>query len=315
MAVGGRKDSGRDPRRAVDRLTVGTARPDPPRRRASAVAREDGAPPVPARLWAALLREPLVHFLVLAALLFVAYALLSPSGQDTIVVDRAAIDRRVKEQEGLLTRPLSDEERRAVIETAVDDEVLLREAYRRGLDRDAVVTRHLVQKMRLILGEDQVEPSEAELRTFLASNRERYRTPPGVTLQHVFYADPAAVPVDLLERLRDGADFENLGDRLYMLDATLPRHGLQELIGLLGPEVAQRIFDLPRGGWHGPLTSDRGVHFVRVLDHHPPTEPTFEELEDYLRQDWSLARQRDALAAKLAELRAGYRIVVEEVAR
>ena len=62
--------------------------------------------------------------------------------------------------------------------SAIDDEVLLREAYRRGLDRDAVVRQHLVQKMRYILGEDEATPTEAELRAYLAANRERYRSPP-----------------------------------------------------------------------------------------------------------------------------------------
>ena len=55
-------------------------------------------------------------------------------------------------------------------------------------------------------------------------------------------------------------------------------------MGLVGPEVAQQ---------------------------HPPSLPSFEELESYLRQDWTLDQQRSATAARLAELRQNYRIVVE----
>jgi parvulin-like peptidyl-prolyl isomerase len=264
------------------------------------------------RFLGALWREPLLHFLILAALLFGAYALFAPSAKDTIVVDRATIDRLVREQEELLARPLSQEERRTAIQTLVDDQVLLREAYRRGLDRDAVVQRHLVQKMRFVLGEDQAEPSEAELRAFLESNRERYRTPPTVTLEQVFYAGPAAAPADLLDRLRAGADPEELGDRLDMLDPTLDRYGLRDLIGLVGPDVARRIFELPPDGWDGPMASERGVHFLRVLEHHPSAVPSFEELTEYLRQDWFFARQEEAVAARLVKLRASYRILVED---
>ena len=50
-----------------------------------------------ARVAAALAREPLVHFLVLAGLLFAAYALLEPPGEHRIVIDRAAVDRVVEE--------------------------------------------------------------------------------------------------------------------------------------------------------------------------------------------------------------------------
>ena len=262
--------------------------------------------------WGALLREPLVHFLVLAALLFVAYGLLSPSGRDTIVVERASIDRAVAERAALLARPLTEAERHAAITTLIDDEVLLREAYRRGLDRDAVVTRHLMQKMRYLLGEEQPEPSEADLRAFLEANRERYRAPPTVTLQHVFYADAAEVPADLQDQLTDGPDLDDLGNRLLTLGPRLHRYSLQDLIDLAGPEVARQVFELPVGEWQGQMSSDQGVHLVRVAERHPPEEPAFEEIEAYLRQDWLFARQEEALAEKLTELRANYRIIMED---
>ena len=149
--------------------------------------------------------------------------------------------------------------------------MLLREAYRRGLDRDAVVRQHLVQKMRFILGEDEAAPTEAELRAYLAANRERYRSPPTVTLDQVFYADPAKVPDDLMAQLQNGTDIGDLGDPLDMLGNRLPRYSLRDLIGLMGPDVARRVFELPAGAWHGPLQSERGVHFVRVEQHHPPS--------------------------------------------
>jgi parvulin-like peptidyl-prolyl isomerase len=60
------------------------------------------------------------------------------------------------------------------------------------------------------------------------------------------------------------------------------------------------------------MQSERGVHFVRVEQHHPPTMPSFDELEDYLRQDWALDQQQRAIADKLAELRQNYRIVVDQ---
>jgi parvulin-like peptidyl-prolyl isomerase len=79
----------------------------------------------------------------------------------------------------------------------------------------------------------------------------------------------------------------------------------------MGPDVARRVFELPAGSWHGPMRSERGVHFVRVAEHHPPAMPSFAELEDYLRQDWALDEQRRAITGKLAELRQNYRIVVK----
>ena len=113
-----------------------------------------------------------------------------------------------------------------------------------------------------------------------------------------------------MTRLAHGTDIGELGDPLDMLGNRLPRYSLRDLIGLIGPDVARSVFELPSGLWHGPMRSERGVHFVRVEQHHAPTTPSFEELRDYLRQDWALDQQRRAVADKIAELRRNYRIVV-----
>jgi hypothetical protein len=76
--------------------------------------------------------------------------------------------------------------------------------------------------------------------------------------------------------------------------------------------VARRVFEAPAGEWHGPVRSERGVHFMRVAAHHPPSMPSFAELESYLRQDWMMEQQQRAAAARLAALRREYRIVVEQ---
>ena len=165
--------------------------------------------------------------------------------------------------------------------------------------------------MRFVLGEEVPQPSEAELRAYLAANRERYRGPPTVTLDHVFYADPAGVPDELLAQLQNGLGIEGLGDPLAMLGDALPRYTVRDLMGLVGPEVARRVFEAPAGEWQGPVWSERGVHFMRVAAHHPASMPSFAELESYLRQDWILDQQRRAAAVRLAELRREYRIVVE----
>ena len=263
------------------------------------------------RLCAFLRREPLVHFMLLGALLFAGSALRQSAERETIVVDRATIDALVRQQSEILGRPPSDQERALLVQGIVDDAVLLREAYRRGLEQDAVVERHLVQKMRFILGEEVAEPSEAELRAHLQAESERYRSPPTVTLDQVFYADPDAVPDGLLAKLQDGTDFRGLGDRLFMLGPTLARYSVVDLTDLLGVDLARRIFELPPGAWQGPFRSAEGVHFIRVVTRHPARVPAFEEVVEWLRQDWRHARQQELVGAQLPALRKRYRIVVE----
>jgi hypothetical protein len=263
------------------------------------------------RVWAFVRREPLVHFMVLGALLFGADALRRSAERETIVIDEPAIQAMVDQQTQFLGRPLTEPERQRVVQGMVDDAVLLREAYKRGLEQDSLVDQHLVQKMRFLLNEDLPEPSEAELRAYLEANLERYRSPPAVTLDQVYFADPAAVPDGLLERLRAGAAIEGLGDPLFMLGSRLTNYSARDLGDLFGADNAERIFAMPPGEWQGPLRSTEGVHFVRVVSAQPARVPAFEEVRNSVLEDWRRAQQVENVAKRVAELRTRYRIVVD----
>jgi hypothetical protein len=256
----------------------------------------------------------LVHFVVLGALLFGASALWQARQRETIVIDRATIEALVQQRSEILGAPPSEEEQALLVEGVVEDAVLLREAYRRGLEQDALVERHLVQKMRFILGEEIAAPAEAELRAYFAAEAERYRSPPTVSLDQVFFDDPAKLPGDLLERLRAGEEFRGLGQRLFMLGHRLARYSVADLTDLVGADLAREIFALPPGEWRGPFRSPHGVHLIRVAEKLPAHVPPFEEVADWVREDWRHARQQALIAAQIADLRERYRVVIEEAA-
>ncbi len=263
------------------------------------------------RFWAFVRREPLVHFAILGALLFGADALRQSAERETILIDQPTVQTLVDQQVQLLGRPLSEAERARVVQGMIDDAVLLREAYKRGLEQDSLVEQHLVQKMRFLLNEDLPEPSEAELRAYLQANLERYRNPPTVTLDQVYFANPAAVPEGLLERLRAGAGIEGLGDPLYMLGHRITGYSARDLGDLFGADLAKQIFELPPGEWEGPMRSAEGVHFVRVITKQPARVPAFEEVQNSVREDWRRTRQSEIVVQRVAELRQHYRIVVQ----
>ena len=261
--------------------------------------------------WPFLRREPLVHFILLGALLFGASALWRKGEPATIVIERARVEVLVQQQGEILGRPPSEEEQALLVQGLVDDAVLLREAYDRGLEQDPVVERHLIQKMRFLLGEEIPAPGAAELRAYFATQAERYRSPPSVTLDQVFYAERDAAPGGLLARLRAGEDFRGLGERLFMLGPRLARYSVADLADLFGADLARQIFELPTGEWQGPFGSPHGAHFIRVAEKLPARVPAFEEVADWVREDWRHARQQELISAQLAALREGYRIVIE----
>jgi hypothetical protein len=102
-----------------------------------------------------LLREPLLHFLVLGGAIFAAHALISgdAAGRDSVVVTRGRIESLVGQFVVSHGRPPDPAERSDLIQAWVREEILCREAVSLGLDReDAVIRDRLRQKMEFVAG-------------------------------------------------------------------------------------------------------------------------------------------------------------------
>ena len=63
--------------------------------------------------------------------------------------------------------------------------------------------------------------------------------------------------------------------------------------------------------WRGPVESFQGIHYVRVTAEHEPELPPFEQMEQYLRQDYILRKMRESQQRKIEELRKSYEVIVE----
>ena len=134
-----------------------------------------------------MLREPLLHFLVLGAALF---ALSLFVGRGSGAGGGVGSDRQIAvtaERVALLKsgfvldngRAPTEAEVRRLIDLYVREEVLVREARAQGLDRDdSIVRRRLVQKMEYAVAEPPA-PADAELEKYLAQHPEAFGTPEG----------------------------------------------------------------------------------------------------------------------------------------
>jgi len=101
------------------------------------------------------LREPLLHFFVLGALLFGAYGLLSrgsATAPDEIVVSRGQLQNLQLQFERVWQRAPTGAELQALVDNWVKEEIFYREGVQLGLDRDdAVVRRRIGQKLEFIV--------------------------------------------------------------------------------------------------------------------------------------------------------------------
>ena len=261
-----------------------------------------------------IVREPLLLFLVLGAVLYGAWALLAPGDVGTVRIEAAALRGMEAQQAELMGRPLTDAERRDLFEGYVDDEVLLREAVRRGLQwSDFRARQRLVRIMRGALTESVPDPSVAQLQAHFRANIDTYTTPASVHLEQVVYPWGRDVPEGVLAKLRAGADSTKLGVQTATVSRRIPRATRRDLVMAFGAQFADSVEKLPEREWHGPLESAQGVHFVRIKERAPSSVPKFEDVESYLRQEWLMTKTRERQQARVDEIRGKYRIeLVEE---
>jgi hypothetical protein len=275
-------------------------------------------------LAARIVREPLVHFLLLGAALLAVHRLLfaapeEPEGE--IVVHRGRIESLAQRFAQTWQRPPTAPELDALVEDFVREEVLYREALALGLDRDdTVVRRRMRQKFEFISdGATTAEPTEAELAAFLAAHPEDYRRESRVSFRQVFL-DPAkrgdALAADaaaLLAELRSGGGRapEALGDG-RMLAFRYEQLEETEVGRLFGAEFEAALREQPVGEWVGPLASGYGDHLVRIDARAPGRAAELAEVREAVARDWAVRRRQEALDAEYRELRSRYRIRVEE---
>ena len=266
------------------------------------------------------LREPLLHFAVLGAALFVAYGLVRPSSadSDTIVVTAGQVASLEAQFASAWQRPPTEKERRAIIEGHVRDEVLYREGLALGLDRDDPVIRNRVKQKVEVMSEDALgaEPTEADLAQYLAAHAEEFAIPPEVTFEQVYF-DPARRGATLerdmaaaLAALRGGRGAHGFGDRTLLvarMDNVLP----SDIAARFGSEFAQGITALPAGPWQGPVRSTYGLHMVRVIHRGKPVVPALVYARDLVAREWSRARAVEMREQFYKSLRQRYTVTVE----
>lgn len=263
-----------------------------------------------------MLEEPLIPFALIGCVLFVGYGFRKPTDEiETISISTSTVRSLETMQEELTGRPLTEAERQEVFDGYVDDEVLMREAFRRELEKkDSRVRKRLLSVMRSTLDQPIAQPTRPELEAYFRENQDQFLSGEVITFDHVFFSFGSENEPDdwgmLLSQLRKGEDHQRLGDN-QMFGNVMRRSSARQLRQSLGNDFAERAFASPLDQWQGPIESRHGTHFIRVSEKFVPPVPDFEQMEDYLRQDWTYRKRRENQAEKIAELRDRYRIVID----
>lgn len=276
-----------------------------------------------------LLRDPLLHFLVLGAVIFLVYFLLNPVQQNNterrIEINQSDIDRFVQIFQKQWQRKPNKQELEGLVRAHLKEEILYREALALGLEKDdTIVRRRLAQKMEFLIT-DMTVPAEVDnekLVAFYEKNSARYARPAKLSFRHVYF-DPdrrggrlpeeAASVLKALRAANDGAAApEGHGDR-FMLPLQYNQKSTDEIARLFGRKFADRLAGLGTGAWHGPVESGYGVHLVYIQRREAATVRPFAEVREEVKNDYLYELQRARNEEVLEKLKSRYEIVIAPV--
>ena len=272
----------------------------------------------------ALLREPLLQFIVLGAILFGLFHLVDREKAEAparIVISSARIANLADGFARTWRRPPGKEELQGLVDDYIRDEVFYREGRAAGLDRDDVIIRRRVRQKMEFLAEDMSapEPSEEQLAAYLKANPERFRTEDRLTFQQVFLSaarrgraidDDSKQVANALDRGEAAVDKTALGDP-FLLGEEFQAVSQSEVASLFGESFAKQISVMEPGRWQGPISSSFGQHFVNIGERISGILPPLDAVRETVRREWSNARRLEAEQKLYGSLRERYEIVVE----
>jgi hypothetical protein len=268
-----------------------------------------------------LLREPLIHFLLLGGALFLIFGRgeLDTSGDGRqILVSEAEINRLAAAFAQTWHRPPDANELQAQINDYIREEVLYRTALKLGLDKnDMIIRRRLRQKIEFTFEDTVPPPQEAELRAYLAAHTDKFRSQPLISFRQVFVSlsrggtaeTDAQRILTQLASATSGAS--NEGDT-FLLGEGFNQTPLDRIAALFGNEFAHALARAPTGRWVGPLRSSYGLHLVLITETQRATLPPFEQVRAAVEREWFAERRAVALAAQYQALLADYDVIVEK---
>ncbi|MVF12189.1 hypothetical protein FT643_08530 [Ketobacter sp. MCCC 1A13808] len=253
--------------------------------------------------------EPLFHFLVLGAVVFVISAWLQDEQAEKQVrlpleTRQQFIERYQKEHgQSPETEALQDFEK-----NWIKEEVLYKEGLAMGLDQhDPVVRERVIKKMQLLFaGQPELtEPEESELERFLQQHRQRYAESP----RYGFLALPASSSAEqdrlLLRALNNGADPAALQLQVQQVEGKNPAY----LSAVWGADLVQWLNALsPDQQWRRVALKDR-TWLLNYQTHQPEMLPPLKVLRPRLMADWQKQQRIRQIDSQVANLQQNYQVI------
>jgi PPIC-type PPIASE domain len=274
---------------------------------------------------AKLVREPLVHFIIIGAAVFGLYAMVSggdrDNARDMIVVTDGRVQQLAEIFARTWQRPPTREELRGLIDAYIKEEVYYREALKLGLDRDdTLIRRRMQQKMEFVTepSDELLVADDDALQAFLDAHNAEFRAESRIAFDQVFLnpetPGEAAVTraeqtLEVLKASKPGDIPPDVGDPT-LLPTSMRLSPLSGIARNFSEAFAANLTDLPEGEWAGPIKSPYGLHLVRVTKRIDGYDPELAEVRDAVEQKWRTEKRDEFQEQTYDQLLAKYEVIL-----
>ncbi|PWT78404.1 MAG: hypothetical protein C5B59_01840 [Bacteroidetes bacterium] len=246
--------------------------------------------------WKRILREPLLHFLLLGILIFVIAGILErkrDKADREIIIDNGTAKRLATIYLTQMGAMPSQKTLKSLIDNYVEDEIYFREAKKAGLQEDdEIIRRRLVQKVKFLESDltSVPTPTDQILKQFYDSHRELFRDSATVTFTQIYFSpDKAGTDVartqasealqKLNNQLHPPSRSPGLGDpfSLQYDYSDMDRLQAKQIFGDF--EIVDSLFTITEKKWRGPFQSGYGCHLIFVSQKKQSTILPYEEVK------------------------------------
>lgn len=258
-----------------------------------------------------ILKEPLVHFLLLGLAIFLFYGLVNDdasSTNDTIIIDDNDIERLIQNFQKSWNEYPDKKTIKKLVDDYVRSEVLYNEALQLNLDHnDEIIKRRLMQKYEFLIEDlaSQNPIEEETLKNYWQENKEKYKSPALYSFQQ-YYFNPDLVDdaQSLAKANLSNAATGKLKSHNSHLDFENTSLDKAQIARIYGQEFSKQLLDLETKKWTGPIKSGYGYHLVYITSTEQAEASTFETVKDNVTRDYRdqfLDRQNDQLYKAVKE--------------
>ena len=237
---------------------------------------------------------------------------------DVITVQE--LDQRMASLNPSLRAALGNDSKR-LLEEIVMETLLVQEARRRNLDRDAEVNKLFKEaKKQILLGRllevirqrGPQEASDKEVEQFYKANEDRFMEPESQRASHVLVGTQEEAQ-KALDRIKKGESFEKVAQEVSV-DPTKAKGGDIGYFskGQLIPEFEAACEKLAVGQTSEIVKSQLGYHIIKLTDKKPARKRALDEVKDFIRRQLASQRQQQEVEAFIQGLRAKAQVQIRE---